>query len=422
MNVRSSILMLAVCGAAACLTGPQVRLELKTIRQDVHRARASGAQRCMPRELALAEAHSDFADAELDQGNFARANEHLHEAQRNARAAVEGSKGCAPKRVLINQRDARTPVIIKVEKTDQDGDGLADDLDRCPGEPEDRDGYQDEDGCPEPDNDADGVLDPEDACPNVAGPPAQNGCPVVDRDGDTVPDATDDCPDEPGAAQRRGCPARDTDNDGLLDDVDQCPADPEDVDGFKDEDGCPDPDNDNDGLVDGVDRCPMDVGPASNSGCPVTDRDGDGIADVTDRCPDEFGIAEEEGCPKRYSLIIVTQEKIEIRQQVHFAKQRAKILPDSFELLSQVADAIKSGNLKQVLIEGHTDSDGPDLRNLRLSQQRADAVRKFLMDRSGIDPNILQAIGFGETKPIASNKTTKGKALNRRVEFKILER
>ncbi|MBI5498278.1 MAG: OmpA family protein [Deltaproteobacteria bacterium] len=433
--VLGGVVALAVL-AAGCLTGPQVKSELRSVRVDIEKARASGAIRCSPRELALAEANADFADAELEQGNFMRANEHLSESQDNARRALENSKGCGPKRVLIKENEPPPPplppppapveppppVVIKIEKTDQDGDGLTDDIDQCPTEPEDKDGFQDEDGCPEPDNDRDTVLDPEDNCPNVAGPPKNRGCPVTDRDGDGVPDDSDECPDEPGPKERKGCPARDTDNDGLLDEVDQCPSDPEDVDGFQDEDGCPDPDNDKDGLVDGVDNCPNDAGPASNNGCPVTDRDGDGILDDQDRCPDEPGIPEEQGCPKKYTLIVVTQEKIEIKQQVHFAKNKAKILPDSFELLAQVADAIKSAKLKKILIEGHTDSDGPDARNLRLSQSRADAVREHLIKKGGVGSDVLESIGFGETRPIASNKTAKGKALNRRVEFKIIER
>ena len=422
----------------ACLTGPQVRSELTSVRADVEKARASGALRCAPKELALAEANADFADAELENGNFLKANEHLQEAQDNAREALEVSKGCGPKRVLIKERveppprrpifvppppvAPPPPVVIKIEKTDQDGDGITDDVDQCPTEPEDRDDFEDEDGCPEPDNDQDTVLDPEDSCPNVPGPETNNGCPVTDRDADGVPDDKDACPDEPGLVERDGCPARDTDNDGILDEKDGCPADPEDVDGFQDEDGCPDPDNDGDGLVDGVDHCPNDAGPATNNGCPVTDRDGDGIPDDQDKCPDEPGVPEEQGCPKKYTLIVVTRERIEIKQQVHFSKNKARILRDSFELLSQVADAINSAKLKKVLIEGHTDSDGSNSRNLRLSQRRADAVRKHLIKRGGVGENVLEAVGFGETRPIASNKTAKGKALNRRVEFKIIER
>jgi len=422
----------ALVSSAACLTGPQVKSELKSVRNDVEKARASGAVKCMPRELALAEANADFADAELDEGNFIRANEHLSTAQENARKALDGSKGCGPKRVIIKEKDQPKPLpppvpsepglIIKIEKTDQDGDGIYDDVDQCPVEPEDKDGFSDDDGCPDPDNDNDGLLDPEDRCPNVAGPSTNKGCPLTDRDGDGVQDDKDDCPDEPGLPERNGCPAKDSDNDGLLDEKDGCPSDPEDVDGFQDEDGCPDPDNDADGLVDGVDKCPSDPGPATNNGCPVVDSDGDGISDDVDRCPNEFGVPEEQGCPKKYSLIVVTAERIEIKQQVHFAKNKAKILPDSFELLSQVADAIKGNKIKRILIEGHTDSDGPDARNLKLSQSRADSVREHLITKGGIDRDVLEAVGFGETRPIASNKTAKGKALNRRVEFKIIEK
>lgn len=427
-SIRFVSLLAGLALLASCLTGPQVKSQLRSIRADTDKARASGAYRCAPKELALAEAHADFADAELENGDFIKANEHMTSAQENALKALEQSKGCGPKRVVIKEVEpapapipVAPPVIIKIEKTDQDGDKITDDIDRCVNEPEDRDEFEDEDGCPEPDNDQDTVLDPEDACPNVPGSPGNRGCPVTDRDGDGTPDEKDLCPDEPGPKARQGCPARDSDNDGITDEKDGCPADPEDVDGFEDEDGCPDPDNDKDGLVDGVDNCPNDPGPASNNGCPISDRDGDGVPDDQDRCPDEPGVPEEQGCPKKYTLIVVTAEKIEINQQVHFAKNKAKILKDSFELLAQVADAITSSKIKRVLIEGHTDSDGPDMRNLKLSQDRADSVRAHLIKFGAVDPAVLEAVGFGETRPIASNKTAKGKGLNRRVEFKIIE-
>jgi hypothetical protein len=128
---------------------------------------------------------------------------------------------------------------------DRDGDGIPDPLDKCPDDPEDFDGFEDADGCPDPDNDRDGVLDVDDKCPNLPGPPP-TGCPtadVGDRDGDGIPDPRDKCPD-----------------------------DPEDFDGYQDADGCPDPDNDQDGVLDVDDLCPNDPGPAWNHGCPARDR------------------------------------------------------------------------------------------------------------------------------------------------------
>jgi hypothetical protein len=147
---------------------------------------------------------------------------------------------------------------------DSDGDGIPDDRDQCPTDPEDFDGYEDDDGCPEPDNDLDGIPDAVDKCPLQAedfdGFQDDDGCPDPDNDGDGIPDASDRCPDKPetvnGFQDEDGCPDEaDRDGDGVPDERDQCPDEPEDTDGFKDEDGCPDPDNDGDGIPDTLDEC-----------------------------------------------------------------------------------------------------------------------------------------------------------------------
>ncbi len=129
---------------------------------------------------------------------------------------------------------------------DRDGDGIADDLDMCPDQPEDYDGFNDDDGCPDPDNDGDGVRDVDDHCPNIAGP-APDGCPRTtsgDRDGDGIPDNRDKCPDDPedkdGFEDADGCPDPDNDRDGILDVNDKCPNEPETFNGYQDDDGCPD--------------------------------------------------------------------------------------------------------------------------------------------------------------------------------------
>jgi len=170
------------------------------------------------------------------------------------------------------------------EVLDSDGDGIVDEADRCPTQPEDHDGYQDDDGCPDSDNDRDGVLDAVDACRDTPGDPhedpTKNGCPGVfaDRDADGIPDAEDKCPDEggPNVIARKGdaygCPDRD--RDGIADNLDRCPDDPEDTDGFQDEDGCPDRDNDGDGIEDKFDLCVDEPetmnGFEDDDGCPDT--------------------------------------------------------------------------------------------------------------------------------------------------------
>jgi outer membrane protein OmpA-like peptidoglycan-associated protein len=281
---------------------------------------------------------------------------------------------------------------------DRDGDGLKDNVDQCPDQPEDRDGFTDDDGCPDPDNDGDGIPDGEDRCPNQAGLPEQKGCPFADRDGDGVEDSKDGCPDEAGPVENKGCPWGDRDGDGIKDNVDKCPDRAEDKDGFEDEDGCPDPDNDKDGIPDDKDKCPNE--PEVING--VKDDDG---------CPDEGKV-----------VVIVKEEKIEILQKVHFATAKAVIMPDSFSLLDQVAQVLRGhSEIKKVRVEGHTDDRGPDRANQILSEKRAQAVRDYLVKRGGIDPARLEAVGYGESRPIADNKTPEGREANRRVEFTILE-
>jgi OOP family OmpA-OmpF porin len=194
---------------------------------------------------------------------------------------------------------------------DADHDGVKDDVDQCPELAEDKDGFEDADGCPDWDNDDDGVGDADDKCPtekeDANGFQDADGCPDPDADKDGVPDAEDKCPNEPG--ERRadpkttGCPDRD--KDGILDSVDKCPDQPEDADGFQDADGCPDPDNDKDGVPDAEDACPdVPAGPmpdARRPGCPAADRDGDTFDDAADKCPYEAetfnGVADDDGCP-----------------------------------------------------------------------------------------------------------------------------
>src|SRR5882672_2535150 len=154
---------------------------------------------------------------------------------------------------------------------DRDGDGYKDDVDKCPDEPEDFDGFQDADGCPDPDNDQDGILDVDDKCPN--NPENRNG--IEDHDG---------CPEGVDG---------DRDGDGIPVSKDKCPDIPEDRDGFQDADGCPDPDNDKDGIPDAKDRCRDEAedfdGFEDKDGCPDLDDDKDGIPDVEDACRDVAG-------------------------------------------------------------------------------------------------------------------------------------
>ncbi len=214
----------------------------------------------------------------------------------------------------------------------------------------------------------------------------------------------------------------DTDGDGIPDFKDSCPHQAEDFDGFQDQDGCPDPDNDADGVPDTSDDCPDIPGPANAGGCP--DRDGDRVPDFRDACPDQpadprIDPARSDGCPKR---VFVSREKIEILEKIFFDVDRATIKEISFQLLHEVANVLNDNpDIRLVEVQGHTDSTASDDYNLQLSQDRAEAVVSFLIHSGGVDPDRLEARGYGETRPIDTNLTEEGRARNRRVEFVIIE-
>ncbi len=323
---------------------------------------------------------------------------------------------------------------------DRDHDGIPDAFDKCPDVPEDKDGFQDKDGCPDPDNDGDGIDDKDDKCPNQAEDydsfEDEDGCPDPDNDKDGIDDLHDACPMDPEDHKPPrpddGCPLSktDTDGDGIMDDKDKCPTDPEDKDGFEDEDGCPDPDNDNDGIPDNFDQCPNEPedmdGFKDDDGCPDPDNDNDGIPDKKDKCPNEpetiNGFQDEDGCPDKGPPPKVRVEKgqIIILEKVFFATDKAKILPKSFNLLDQVALTIKAHAEMKIRVEGYTDAQGSMQHNVKLSQDRADAVMMYLL-KKGIDPGRLIAAGYGPASPVADNRTAKGREANRRVEFHIIE-
>lgn len=248
---------------------------------------------------------------------------------------------------------------------DDDGDGIADIDDRCPREPEDADGFDDQDGCPDPDNDQDGVLDPHDACPDVAGSantsPAVNGCP--DRDADGIVDAQDACPDAAGVAN---------------------------------------------------------IAEPSKHGCPpVLDRDEDGILDRDDACPDAAGPKNADpkrnGCPKAR----VEAGQIKITERIEFVSGKAELTADSTPVLQAVLQVLQAHpEIAALQVEGHTDSRGDEKFNEALSRRRAEAVKRWLVART-IDANRLFAVGFGESRPIDTNDTPEGRTSNRRVEFHI---
>lgn len=279
---------------------------------------------------------------------------------------------------------------------------------------------------PHPDPDGDGFLANVDECPREAGEPP-DGCPREDRDGDGTFDRYDDCPDEPETVNEfedeDGCPDEipDSDGDGLSDQEDECVESPEDEDGYQDGDGCPDHDNDGDGVTDAEDSCPDEVGPVPNRGCPDTDKDGDGVVDRLDNCPEEPGQAKNQGC-KKPQLVVITPDKLEIRERVHFRTNSAQVRGRSRELLDNVARVLLAHpEIEEVRVEGHTDDRGPEDENQELSRRRADSVMSYLIEQ-GVPAERLVAKGFGESDPVESNETRAGRAANRRVELHIAGR
>ncbi len=261
-------------------------------------------------------------------------------------------------------------------------------------------------GCCE-DRDGDTVCDSDDDCPDEFGLVVLKGCP--DRDGDGIRDRDDRCPDDPGPREFQGCPDRD--GDQIPDIDDRCPDQP----GPREFQGCPD--TDGDGLCDPDDDCPLDPGPRELKGCP--DRDGDGVIDRNDRCPDVKGLPELQGCPPAPTKVKLTEKKIEILEMVFFEFDKAVIMSESFDLLNQVAGVFKEHpEITRVEVQGHTDNKGGRTYNMKLSQARSEAVMLYLTN-AGVEPDRLEAHGYGYTKPIATNKTEEGRAKNRRVEFVI---
>ncbi|MFN4080677.1 MAG: OmpA family protein [Saprospiraceae bacterium] len=282
--------------------------------------------------------------------------------------------------------------------TDRDGDGIPDDMDKCP----DMAGPATTMGCP--DRDGDGIADMDDMCPDQPGPVATKGCP--DTDGDGIPDKDDDCPREAGPIALKGCPDRD--GDGIADKDDRCPDQP----GTAALRGCPD--RDGDGIADIDDRCPDQRGTAALKGCP--DRDGDGIADIDDLCPDQPGPASNKGCPE---MTKEDKEKVDLAvRMVQFETGKATLLKSSNKVLDDVAAVLLKYDYYNLAIEGHTDDVGDDRRNQVLSEQRAKTCFDYLVSK-GVSAARMTHAGFGETRPVADNKTAQGRALNRRVEFNL---
>ena len=301
---------------------------------------------------------------------------------RNSFLSLGAGRGLATSKGGSPEARAFIGIVFEPNIGDRDGDGLGDDVDRCPDSPEDKDGFEDEDGCPELDNDRDSILDEDDKCPLVP----------EDLDGH---DDTDGCPEDEPRPTDPG-PPLDSDGDKLLDVDDLCPDDPEDFDGFEDEDGCPELDNDKDRILDKDDKCPNKPESYNN-------------------------YQDEDGCPDR-STIELTGHGFVPLEPINFELDKAVIKPDSYHILDAVVAAMKGYSFIALLeVQGHTDEQGDDAYNLDLSERRAAAVMDYLAAH-GIDPKRLTSAGYGETQPKVQGHDQRAYAINRRVEFLILER
>jgi len=322
------LLALALAGCAA--SAPTVRGYHDTLRERIHRAKALGGMECAPSELAAAQAHFRFASIELSSGDTSRAQEHVDQGLIHANRAIDAGSACPASGV--------TPKDLLADPwPDADGDSVATDDDRCPYEIEDRDGWADEDGCPEPDND----------------------------------------------------------NDGFLDRQDDCPMDAEDLDGWLDADGCPDLDNDSDGLIDELDACPNKA-----------------------ETPNEF--QDEDGCPDyRPEHLELFADHIAFKTPLAFLDGSPILLGLSHAALRELAQVLQGNPDVQILVKAHTDNRGDPDKLQMLSDGRARAVADYLINQ-GISAERIEAQGFADTEPIATNRTVSGREKNRRVEVIIV--
>lgn len=258
------------------------------------------------------------------------------------------------------------------------------------------------------DSDGDGVYDKKDECPDTPGLEEFNGCPDTDSDG--IKDDSDKCPNTPGLAKFDGCP--DADSDGIIDSEDACPN----TAGVASLGGCPDADDD--GVKDGDDTCPNESGPSANNGCPWPDTDGDGVLDKDDECPNIKGETGNKGCPVLTES--VKESLKDYAKKIQFNTGNTTITDEATSILENLADIMGDFPNTKFVVEGHTDSVGAADKNKKLSEERAKAVKDYLIS-IGVDASRLTSAGYGEEKPLAKNNTKSGRAQNRRVEIKLVK-
>ncbi len=325
-------------------------------------------------------------------------------------------------------------IVKPIHAFDSDDDGVPNKYDLCPKDPEDMDGFEDQDGCPDPDNDKDGVCDPyvmekgqlekfkgicqgSDKCVEVAedkdGYQDEDGCPDPDNDKDGIPDLKDKCPNDPedmdGFEDNDGCPDPDNDKDGICDTwvmekglgdkytsacklSDKCPGDAEDKDEFEDEDGCPDPDNDKDGIKDAVDKCPMQ--------------------------PENFnGVEDEDGCPDKTMPALLDLQTYPL---VRFRPSTAELTVEAEPALEQLAKQLKDYPEKQVEIHVFMKFHGKKKEEyVALLQERSKALVEFLVGK-GVAATQLKELEYTLPNFEANKGTDKDFNQDKGAETKLL--
>jgi OmpA-OmpF porin, OOP family len=321
--------------------------------------------------------------------------------------------GSAPVRGLLS-------VSWAPRSHDKDGDGIGDDVDHCVDLAEDKDGFQDADGCPEGDNDGDEIPDKVDKCPNEAedkdGYQDADGCPDPDNDQDRIPDSEDACPNAPGAPdpdpKQNGCPVHDKDGDGIPDDRDACPASKGPAHPDPRVNGCPaTSDRDGDGVPDVLDACPTVKGveafePTEN-GCPDRDPDHDTIVGDADRCPNEpetwNGFEDDDGCPDetprkgRLLAILRTRKKgaatIELAAPIRTTAQH-EVDPASLGLLHAIASELEKHPELKALVGARPSKKDPKAADAR-AQAVALTLRKLARRSSAVEVAGWDAVRGG---------------------------
>lgn len=237
-----------------------------------------------------------------------------------------------------------------------------------------------------------------------------------DDDNDGIPNKKDDCPQREGPAENKGCPWPDSDGDTVVDKDDSCPEES----GSAENSGCPWPDTDGDSVLDKDDRCPEEAGEVANGGCPWADSDGDGVFDKDDKCPEEGGSVANDGCPEILVSEAVQKTLNDYAKTILFNSGKSSIKVESTNVLIDIIGILNEYPRANFSIEGHTDSIGSAATNQKLSESRAASVMEFLIEK-GIEASRLTAVGYGETKPIATNMYKDGRKQNRRVEINLVK-